>query len=155
MSDRPLQQLQTVFAELTDPLVERTKEHALLDIVAIAICAMICGVDGWVAVEEFGKTKQTFLAQFLALPNGIPSHNTFGRVFAALDAQAFQAGFLRWVRAIWPSTSGELIVLDVRPSVVRTTVAVAKTLSTWSPPGPVMPGSFWHSAQSRANRMRL
>lgn len=112
MSEHPLRQLEAAFAELTDPRVERTKEHLLLDIVAISICAVICGADGWVAVEEFGKTKQTFLAQFLALPNGIPSHDTFGRVFAALDAQAFQAGFLRWVRAIWPSTSGEVIALD-------------------------------------------
>ena len=116
MNDHPLQELEDAFAELTDPRVDRTKEHLLLDIVAITICAVICGADGWVAVEEFGKAKQAFLKQFLALPSGIPSHDTFGRVFAALDAQAFQAGFGRWVRAIWPASCGEVIALDGKTS---------------------------------------
>ena len=116
MTDHPLQQLEAAFADLTDPRVDRTKDHLLLDILAITICAVICGADGWVAVEEFGKTKQPWLAQFLALPNGIPSHDTFGRVFAALDDQVFQAGFLRWVRAIWPANCGEVIALDGKTS---------------------------------------
>ncbi len=100
------------FADLVDPRVERTKEHRLLDIVAIAICAVVCGADSWVAVEEFGKAKQGWLRTFLALPNGIPSHDTFGRVFAALDAEQFQQGFLRWIRAVWPATAGEMIAVD-------------------------------------------
>ena len=112
MPDHPLASLHTAFADLTDPRVNRTKDHLLLDVVGIAICAVLCGADSWVAIAEFGVAKQTWLQQFLALPNGIPSHDTFGRVFAALDATQFQQGFLRWVRAIWPSDAGEVVALD-------------------------------------------
>ena len=75
------------FANITDPRIERTKDHTLLDIIIIAICAVICGADGWVDVEEFGTTKQAWLTTFLELPNGIPSHDTFGRVFARIDPE--------------------------------------------------------------------
>ncbi len=112
MPTHPLHSLHDAFADLTDPRVDRTKEHRLLDIVAIAISAVICGADSWVAVEEFGHAKQGWLRSFLALPGGIPSHDTFGRVFAALDAEQFQQGFLRWVRAAWPPTVGELVAVD-------------------------------------------
>jgi predicted transposase YbfD/YdcC len=100
------------FADLPDPRVERTKRHRLLDIVTIAVCAVVCGADTWVAVEQFGKRKQAFLAQFLDLPNGIPSHDTFGRVFAALDPAAFEARFLAWVQATVPATAGQVVAVD-------------------------------------------
>ena len=77
------------FATLPDPRVERTRRHELLDIITIAICAVICGADSWVDVELFGRSKETWLRTFLALPGGIPSHDTFGRVFAALDPRQF------------------------------------------------------------------
>jgi predicted transposase YbfD/YdcC len=104
--------LYDAFATLPDPRVERTKQHPLIDIISIAICAVICGADSWVAVETFGKAKQPWLEHYLALPNGIPSHDTFGRVFAALDASAFQEHFIDWVRAIWPRDMGEIITVD-------------------------------------------
>lgn len=112
MPEHPLAALHEAFADLPDPRVNRTKDHLLIDVVGIAICAVICGADSWVAIAEFGVAKQAWLQQFLALPNGIPSHDTFGRVFAALDATAFQQGFLRWVRAVWPSDAGEVVAID-------------------------------------------
>jgi predicted transposase YbfD/YdcC len=100
------------FANLTDPRVDRTKEHLLLDIVVIAICAILAGADGWVAVEAFGRAKETWLRTFLELPNGIPSHDTFGRVFAALDPFEFEQSFLSWVQAVSAKLSGERVAVD-------------------------------------------
>ena len=80
MTNHPFDALYDAFAELDDPRVERTREHLLLDIVAIAMSAVICGADSWVAIEEFGKTKHAWLRTFLALPNGIPSHDTFTQI---------------------------------------------------------------------------
>lgn len=85
------------FAKLTDPRVERTKLHSLLDMVFIALCATICGAEGWADVERFGKSKRDWFARFLALENGIPSHDTFGRVFARLDTQEFQTCVHNWL----------------------------------------------------------
>ena len=85
------------FAKLTDPRVERTKRHSLLDMVFIALCATICGTEGWADVERFGKSKRDWFARFLSLQNGIPSHDTFGRVFARLDTQEFQTCVYHWL----------------------------------------------------------
>lgn len=112
MTDQPLHALHNAFADVIDPRVDRPKDHRLIDMVSVALCAVICGADSWVAIEEFGHAKQAWLRTFLALPNAIPSHDTFGRVFAALDAEQFQHGFLQWVRAVWPATAGEVIAID-------------------------------------------
>src|ERR671939_1691063 len=100
------------FAALPDPRIERTKRHQLLDILTIAICAVLCGADSWVDVEVFGHAKLPWLRTFLALPNGIPSHDTFGRVFAALDPQQFEQCCLGWVQAVVRHTDGEVVALD-------------------------------------------
>lgn len=102
--------LSSIFAEVEDPRVERTKQHRLVDIIIIAVCAVICGADGWVAIEEFGKTKQAWLQTFLALPNGIPSHDTFGRVFALLDPKQLEAGFLHWMEQVSEELHGVIAV---------------------------------------------
>lgn len=110
--DAPPLALTTHFAPLVDPRIDRTKQHQLLDIVVIAICAVICGADTWVEIEEWGITKVTWLQTFLELPNGIPSHDTFGRVFAAVDPAHFQQCFLAWVQSIAPVTTGQVVALD-------------------------------------------
>ena len=100
------------FADLSDPRVERTKYHLLTDIITIAICGVICGADSWVAIETYGKAKQQWLQKFLDLSNGIPSHDTFARVFARIDPQEFQSGFLNWIKSISKITEGEVIAID-------------------------------------------
>ena len=104
--------LRSHFAALPDPRVDRAKRHDLLDIVAVALCAVICGADTWVDVARFGTAKTAWLRTFLALPNGIPSHDTFGRVFAALAPAAFEAAFLGWVRGLAVATAGEVVAID-------------------------------------------
>lgn len=100
------------FAALDDPRVERTKLHRLLDIVAIALCAVIAGAESWDDIALFGQTKADWLGQFLTLPNGIPSHDTFNRVFAALDPAQFRAGFQSWVQAIAEVLPTQVIAVD-------------------------------------------
>lgn len=100
------------FADLPDPRTGPATRHHLLDIVTIAVCAVLCGADTWVAVEQFGRRKQTFLERFLALPHGIPTHDTFGRVFAALDPAAFETRFLAWVQGTMRLTKGQVVAID-------------------------------------------
>jgi predicted transposase YbfD/YdcC len=100
------------FAQMSDPRIDRTKRHKLIDILTIAICAVICGADSWVAIELYGCTKYEWLKTFLELPNGIPSHDTFARVFAQLNPQEFQECFLNWMKSIQKITSGEIVAID-------------------------------------------
>ena len=100
------------FSVLEDPRPDHTRRHKLIDIMTIAICGVICGADSWVELEQFGKSKEEWLKGFLELPNGIPSHDTFGRVFALLDAQQFRDCFLAWVQAVSAVTRGQVIAID-------------------------------------------
>src|SRR5262245_23061695 len=88
------------FARLTDPRVVRTCQHTLTDVLVIALCAVLGGADSWPAIALFGQSKKDWFARFLALPHGIPSHDTFNRVFAALDPVAFQECFVAWMNAV-------------------------------------------------------
>jgi predicted transposase YbfD/YdcC len=92
--------LQHHFADLTDPRVDHTRRHELLDIIGIALCAVISGAESWPAIEAYGRSKQEWLKQFFRLPNGIPSHDTFRRVFCLLDPEQFQSGFTSWSAAV-------------------------------------------------------
>ena len=99
-------------SEIRDPRVERTKLHALTDILVIAVCARISGAEDWEDLAEFGLAKQEWLATFLALKNGIPSHDTFRRVFILLDAEELKASFLAWVRSAVSLSQGSLVNID-------------------------------------------
>ena len=112
MDATPAANLIDRFAKLNDPRDDRAKRHNLMDVVVIAICAVLCGADSWVDVELFGKSKKDWLRRFLELPNGIPSHDTFGRVFARLDATQFQECFMDWVSAVSEVTRGQVVAID-------------------------------------------
>lgn len=112
MPKRPLEAIEEQFRKVTDPRVDRTKEHKLIEMIAIAICAVICGAEGWTDIENFGNSKLPWLKTFLELPNGIPSHDTFGRVFSMIDAQEFQLAFYEWVRAVNDILQGQIINID-------------------------------------------
>ena len=113
--ERDLRSLEMIFAQVEDPRMERTKLHRLRDIITRAICGVICGADGWVGIEEFGKAKQEWLTELLQLPNGIPAHDTFGRVFAHIDPKQFEASFVEWVQGISSSIQG-VIAIDGKTS---------------------------------------
>ena len=111
MCDVPLS-IMDHFSKLNDPRIERAKRHQLVDIVIITLCAVICGADNWVEIEEFGKAKENWFRRFLKLPNGIPSHDTFGRVFSLLDPEQFSACFMDWVRSVSELAQGEVVAID-------------------------------------------
>jgi len=100
------------FAALEDPRVERTKLNPLLSIVTIAICAVIGGAESWDDIEEFGEAKASWFTTFLDLPHGIPCHDTFNRVFAALDPGQFRTCFQRWMEALATVLPAQVIALD-------------------------------------------
>jgi predicted transposase YbfD/YdcC len=111
MKKDPIASLEEHFSNLPDPRGPNI-EHLLFDIVVIAILATISGADGWVAIEQYGLRKKAWLGQYLELPNGIPSHDTFGRVFAKLDPHEFQACFMKWVKALNRVLKGQVIGID-------------------------------------------
>ena len=111
MADEPIRSIETHFSNVTDPRGPNI-EHQLFDIIAIAILGTICGADGWVEIEQFGYQKLNWLSQFLFLPKGIPSHDTFGRVFSMINPEEFQASFTKWVKALHKITQGQVIGID-------------------------------------------
>jgi predicted transposase YbfD/YdcC len=100
------------FASLDDPRIERTRLHPMLSIITIAICAVIAGAESWDDIQEFGEAKASWFAAFLELPHGIPSHDTFNRVFAALDPIQFQRCFQHWMEAVARVLPAQTIALD-------------------------------------------
>jgi predicted transposase YbfD/YdcC len=124
------------FRDLADPRIDRNKEHKLIDVLVIAIWAILCGANDWVAVETFGRAKREWFARFLELAHGIPSHDTFGRVFAVLAPQALQACFLSWIQAVAQVTQGQVGAIDgktLRRSYDRRSAkAASHMVSAWA-----------------------
>ncbi len=100
------------FVSLPDPRVERTRAHRLIDIMVIGFCATLAGGEGFNDMEFFGRQKEPWLRTFLELPNGIPTHDTFNRVFQAIDPEAFMECFVRWTQGLRERISGEIVAVD-------------------------------------------
>jgi predicted transposase YbfD/YdcC len=99
------------FGNLTDPRHHNIR-HKLIDIITIAICAIICGAETWTQVEEYGHSKEEWFSDFLELPSGIPSHDTFGRIFAMIDPDQFKQAFISWAQTICELYRGALVAID-------------------------------------------
>ncbi|MEM1395170.1 MAG: ISAs1 family transposase [Cyanobacteria bacterium P01_H01_bin.150] len=112
MKLKPKKTIADYFVGVEDPRIDRTKRHQLIDVITIAICAVICGADSWVAIETYGHAKQEWLKRFLELSNGIPSHDTFARIFSLIDPQNFQECFVSWMKSVAHKTDGEVIAID-------------------------------------------
>jgi len=123
------------FYVLPDPRIERQKKHKLEDILTITLCAVICGADTWNDIEDFGTAKESWFRTFLELPHGIPSHDTFGRVLAALDPEAFERCFQAWVADLAGTSAGKHIAIDgkaIRRSLDRASgKACIHLVSAW------------------------
>ena len=100
------------FGDIDDPRRTYLNDHPLINIITIALCAVIAGAEGWTDIELFGQQKKEWLSRFLDLKNGIPSHDTFGRVFARIDPEQFRQGFLPWVQAVFKMTDGQVTAVD-------------------------------------------
>jgi predicted transposase YbfD/YdcC len=140
------------FDTLEDPRCPINRRHVLLDMIVIAVAAVLAGADGWQDVERFGRAKEAWFRQFLALPHGIPSHDTFGRVFALLDPQAFEACFRNWAAALCALIPGEIIAVDgktLRRSHDRNAgLAALHLVSAWATANGVVLGQVATAAKS-------
>lgn len=123
------------FAGLEDPRVERTKDHQLTDIIFITISAVLSGAESWYDIEDFGHSKQEWLKKYLKLPNGIPTHDTFNRVFAALDPNELSKCFLEWTQFVSRMTAGEVVSIDgktLRGTYSQDRKSLVHMVSAWA-----------------------
>jgi predicted transposase YbfD/YdcC len=116
MKLKPKHSIADYFGGIEDPRIDRRKQHKLIDIITIAICAVVCGAETWVDMEVYGKAKFSWLNEFLELRNGIPSHDTFARVFAVIKPEEFQQCFMSWVQGVRRKTEQEIIAFDGKQS---------------------------------------
>ena len=109
MANKQIASIRECFGDIVDHRVSGRCRYHLLEVITIAICASLAGAETWVDIETFGKSKAHWLAQFLELKHGIPSHDTFGDIFAMIDGDAFQRSFARWVADVFTLTGGQVI----------------------------------------------
>lgn len=127
------------FSGLSDPRVNRRRRHLLIDIVVIAVCAVICGAESWKDMHLWGKAREGWLRQFLELPNGIPSRDTFRRVISRLNPSEFQKCFAGWVRALGEASGGRIVAIDGK--------TLRRSMDRSSGKGPLHMVSAWASEQ--------
>ena len=123
------------FTDLKDPRIDRCKDHLLADIIFITVAAVICGAETWNDIENYGKSKQEWLRKYLKLPNGIPSHDTFNRLFTLLDPKELESSFLKWVKSIAKITKGEVVSIDgktIRGSRDKEGKSFVHMVSAWA-----------------------
>ncbi len=147
-----MESIRQYFSGLPDPRCRRGRRHELSELVIIAILAVICCTDNWQEVAQFARAKRKWLRSFLELPHGIPSHDTFGRVFAALSPEAFERCFLAWIAALAKVRPGELIAIDgktLRRSFNRASgKAALHMISAWSSANGLVFGQLATEAKS-------
>ena len=102
------------FSSLEDPRIERNKAHALIDIIVLAVCAVVSGADGWESIEQFGKEKLAWLRRYVPLINGVPSHDCISYVLSRISPKQFRECFMNWTQSVTHATGGELIAIDVK-----------------------------------------
>jgi len=127
--------LRTCFGDVDDPRVVGRCDHLLLDLIAIMILAVLCGAEDWPDIELFGEARKEWLKTFLPLPNGIPSHDTFRRVFGALERNRFAEALFRWTQALHEATRGKLISIDgkaLRRSFAKAGKAMLHLVTAWA-----------------------
>ena len=136
MKLKPKHSIAEHFDDIEDIRIERGKKHKLIDIITISICAVVCGADGWIDIEMYGIARKKWLGKFLELPNGIPSHDTFARVFAQINPDEFNKSFLSWIKGISKITAGEIIAFDGKQSRnsgdEKNGQGVINTVSAWA-----------------------
>jgi predicted transposase YbfD/YdcC len=139
------------FGDLPDPRISAKCDHRLLDIIVLAICAVLCRAETWEEIELFGESREEWLKQWLALPNGIPSHDTIERVFNKLDPQAFQVRFQAWVQAVFAVTEGQVVAIDgktVRGAGASMGKANLHLVSAWASANGITLGQLKVNAKS-------
>ena len=136
MKLKPKHSIAEHFDDIEDIRIERGKKHKLIDIITISICAVVCGADGWIDIEMYGIARKKWLEKFLELPNGIPSHDTFARVFSQISPEEFNKSFLSWIKGISKITVGEIIAFDGKQSRnsgdEKNGQGVINTVSAWA-----------------------
>lgn len=107
---RKQRDLISLFGDIQDPRIDRKKLHKLSDILTITVLAVLCGADGWIDIADFGNARHEWLEKFLELPNGIPSHDTFSRVFSLINPEELDKRFVEWVSAISGKLNGQIAI---------------------------------------------
>lgn len=129
------QSILSYFAAVPDPRIERSRLHPLASMLVMSLLAVICGADSFVGIEQFGLAQQEWLRSFLDLPNGIPSHDTLGRVFAILDPKALEGAFRQWIQSLSQLTQGGVVAIDgktLRRSLRKGASGFVHMVSAWS-----------------------